>query len=261
MADPTAKPNGPQLPVKLIAHRGYAAHYPENTLSAFLAAAKAGADAVEMDIQVCADGTPLVIHDEDLHRTANRPDYVRSLRADSLQDISVHEPQRFGTRFLGEPLATLKQVAESLAAYPDLLVFIEIKWETADEARLPEIVKRVADDSAVLGPNRVIISFMEQVVQLTQAMVGLRSGWVLPSFSRSMLERAGTLAPDFLFCDRRKLPADDHPLPAGGWHWAIYEVVDPDEVLALHERGVSHIETMQVGELRESVAARLPAKR
>ncbi|MCH8502878.1 MAG: glycerophosphodiester phosphodiesterase [Ectothiorhodospiraceae bacterium] len=256
MADQTHARHAPSPSVRLIAHRGYAAHYPENTLSAFRAAAEAGADAVEMDIQVCADGTPLVIHDQDLQRTANRPDYVSTLRASALEGISVHEPQRFGTRFLGEPLATLAQVSECLAASHGLQVFIEIKHETADEARLPEIVKRVADESAVLGDNRVIISFMEPVVQLTQAVAGLRSGWVLPLFSRSTLERATTLAPDFLFCDRVKLPADDHPLPAGGWEWAVYEVVDPTEALALAARGVNHIETMAVGELREALAAR-----
>ena len=39
----------------LIAHRGYPAHYPENTLIGLEAAIKAGAERIEFDIQLSAD--------------------------------------------------------------------------------------------------------------------------------------------------------------------------------------------------------------
>jgi len=51
---------------EIIAHRGYSARAPENTLAAIEAAVTAGADAVEFDLHVTADGTPVLFHDETL---------------------------------------------------------------------------------------------------------------------------------------------------------------------------------------------------
>src|SRR5690625_7669581 len=55
----------------LIAHRGYSAIAPENTLPAFDAAIEAGADALEFDLQETVEGIPVVFHDYDLERTTD----------------------------------------------------------------------------------------------------------------------------------------------------------------------------------------------
>src|SRR5207244_5819311 len=55
----------------IVAHRGASATHPENTLSAFLAAAAAGADMVELDVRLTADGVPVVLHDLDVSRTTD----------------------------------------------------------------------------------------------------------------------------------------------------------------------------------------------
>ena len=61
----------------VIAHRGSSAEAPENTLPAFEAAVRRGADAVELDVRLTADGAPVVIHDETLDRTTDRTGPVR----------------------------------------------------------------------------------------------------------------------------------------------------------------------------------------
>jgi glycerophosphoryl diester phosphodiesterase len=53
----------------VIAHRGAPAEAPENTLLAFEAAVRAGADALELDVRLTADGAPVVIHDATSRRT------------------------------------------------------------------------------------------------------------------------------------------------------------------------------------------------
>jgi glycerophosphoryl diester phosphodiesterase len=53
----------------VIAHRGASAAWPENTLSAFEAAVRAGADMVELDVRLTADGALVVMHDADVART------------------------------------------------------------------------------------------------------------------------------------------------------------------------------------------------
>ena len=54
----------------VIAHRGASAELPENTLPAFERAAALGADAVELDVQLCEEAL-VVLHDESLERTTN----------------------------------------------------------------------------------------------------------------------------------------------------------------------------------------------
>jgi len=48
----------------IIAHRGASAYAPENTLSAFKLALQQGADAIELDTKLTADGQVIVIHDQ-----------------------------------------------------------------------------------------------------------------------------------------------------------------------------------------------------
>ncbi len=55
----------------VIAHRGYSQIAPENTVPAFKAAARAGADLVELDYRHSCDGVPVAIHDATLDRTTN----------------------------------------------------------------------------------------------------------------------------------------------------------------------------------------------
>ena len=53
----------------IIAHRGYRAKYPENTLAAFDGAIQAGVDMIELDVMLSHDRKIAVIHDATLDRT------------------------------------------------------------------------------------------------------------------------------------------------------------------------------------------------
>ncbi|GLY09900.1 glycerophosphodiester phosphodiesterase [Pseudobacillus badius] len=61
----------------IFAHRGFSAIAPENTMAAFRAAETAGADGIELDVQLTRDGRLAVIHDEKLNRTTNGQGYVK----------------------------------------------------------------------------------------------------------------------------------------------------------------------------------------
>src|SRR5690606_24252570 len=56
-------------PVLVIAHRGASAYAPEHTTAAYDLALAAGADYIEQDLQLTADGELIVLHDETLERT------------------------------------------------------------------------------------------------------------------------------------------------------------------------------------------------
>ena len=53
------------------AHRGFSGKYPENTMLAFKKALEAGADGIELDVQMTKDGQVVVIHDEKVDSTTN----------------------------------------------------------------------------------------------------------------------------------------------------------------------------------------------
>ena len=65
----------PQMP-QAIAHRGYKAKYPENTMSAFSSAVEIGAHAVETDVHITKDGVVVLSHDNTLNRCFNRPEQI-----------------------------------------------------------------------------------------------------------------------------------------------------------------------------------------
>jgi Glycerophosphoryl diester phosphodiesterase family len=83
----------------LLAHRGYAMRYPENTREALRAAVAAGARHLEFDIQLSADRVPFLLHDADFQRTAGIDRTIFSTPAADVAAIAAGEPQRFGKQF------------------------------------------------------------------------------------------------------------------------------------------------------------------
>ncbi|KAI4218408.1 MAG: hypothetical protein LQ349_008728 [Xanthoria aureola] len=67
--------NGGQLP-QAIAHRGYRAQHPENTMAAFRGAVEAGVHAIETDVHLTRDGVVVLSHDATLKRCFGRPDKI-----------------------------------------------------------------------------------------------------------------------------------------------------------------------------------------
>ena len=71
----------------VIAHRTCPRHAPENSLEGISQAARLGADAVEMDVRVTADGVPVLLHDSLLLRAARLPVPVRALSMTTLRRL------------------------------------------------------------------------------------------------------------------------------------------------------------------------------
>src|SRR3954462_5764170 len=71
------------------AHRGDSAHEFENTMAAFEAGRKAGADGIELDEQLDGDGNVVVFHDDDLVRLAGRPGRMADLSAEERKALRV----------------------------------------------------------------------------------------------------------------------------------------------------------------------------
>jgi glycerophosphoryl diester phosphodiesterase len=140
----------------LIGHRGYPAHFPENTLASFEGAIQVGCDMIELDVTVTRDRKIVVIHDDMLERTTTGKGLVR---AHTLKEIKrLDAGSWFDPRFSGERVPELSEVVSLTAGR--CLLNIEIK-PSAYEATYPadaierQVVQLVKTSGAV---DRVIIS-------------------------------------------------------------------------------------------------------
>lgn len=234
-------------PPELIAHRGYALRYPENTLPSLRAAIEAGAKYIECDVQLTRDGIPVLLHDSDLWRTARIEKSVLDMTLDEVLQVEVNEPDRLGHRFSGVTVPLLGELVDLLKKRPDVTAFVEVKRGSLARFGTGHVIQHVLD---VLKPvlNRcAIISFDDEAIKASRESGG-QIGWVLEEWSADAQNAADSLAPDYLFCDYRIIP-DDAELWSGPWRWALYEVIEPDLALALAAFGASFVETMAIKEM------------
>ena len=239
----------------IVAHRGDAEHFPENTLPALEAAWRRGITHVEFDVQVSADGVPFVIHDAALERTTRSAGDVRLMMSGQLDGIDAGEPARFGRTHAGTSLPRLAAVAELMAGLPDARAFVEVKRASLVHHGRAHCIERVLAAMAPVLDRCAVISFDADAVRLARTSGRVPIGWVLegdPAQLRPVLE---VMNPEYVFCDHRRLPAGRAP-PAGAWTWVAYEVADAGLALDLAGRGVAMVESMAPLRLAAELAAR-----
>ncbi|HUF59394.1 MAG TPA: glycerophosphodiester phosphodiesterase [Actinomycetota bacterium] len=73
----------------VVAHRGASIEQPENTIEAFEAAIDAGADSVEFDVRLTADGHAVVMHDPDVSRTTDGTGLVSEMTREEIRALGV----------------------------------------------------------------------------------------------------------------------------------------------------------------------------
>ena len=96
----------------IFAHRGASAHAPENTLAAFELALAQGADGIELDAKLSADGHVVIIHDATVDRTTDRQGRVKDMSLAELRSLDAGG--FFADQYRGEKVPTLEEVFEAL---------------------------------------------------------------------------------------------------------------------------------------------------
>ena len=234
----------------LVAHRGYPARYPENSLEGFEAASRASAGWVEFDVQLCPDGVPVVLHDATLERTTTGSGCIMDLASTQLAGISVHEPARFGARAETVILPTLAQALALLARWPRAQAFVEIKEESLMRFGVDATLRAVIAVIRAQSVPCTLISYAAEIFAPARA-AGLATGWVLRRWDAMTQSLAEIEAPDYLICNHRRLPLSAQDIWQGPWRWVSYEVSDAELALALATRGVELIETDAIGAMLE----------
>ncbi len=232
---------------ELVAHRGCPASHPENSLAGLRAALVLGARWVEFDVQLTADGMPVLLHDADLQRLSGTAADALALSLDQLRAYSLHEPARLGNAHAGTRVATLGEALALLDAFPSACAFVEIKRESLERFGVATVLDAILSALIPRCKRVVLISFEEEVLRAARAHPGVTIGWVLRGYDDENRERAEALAPEYLFCKQARL-GESAPWP-GPWRFVVYDVNDAETALALAARGVDFIETDEIAVL------------
>ncbi|MCX8118775.1 MAG: glycerophosphodiester phosphodiesterase family protein [Desulfobacterota bacterium] len=104
------RPWAGKFEVVVVAHRGFSAVAPENTLAAFERAIEVGSDMIELDVRLSKEGEVVVIHDETLKRTTTGQGRVIDQTVGELK--SVDAGFKFDPSFRGERIPKLSEVLE-----------------------------------------------------------------------------------------------------------------------------------------------------
>jgi len=183
---------------RILAHRGASGHALENSLAAFAAARKLGADGVELDVHATADGILLVHHDAEIPGRGA----IADLTGGELATLLLSN---------GEPIPTLPQALQELAG---LEVWIEVKSlpASADRALLAAI------DGAPTPDRLAVHSFDHRIVA--------RLGALRPALHRGILSTS------------YPLDQSGPMVAAGATAlWQEYRLIDTELVAAIHRRG------------------------
>jgi glycerophosphoryl diester phosphodiesterase len=125
-----------------MAHRGFQSQYPENTMAAFSAAVKAGAQYLEMDVSFTRDSQVVVIHDDTVDRTTNGTGPVHGYLLKELKQLDAGS--WFHPQFAQERIPTLGEVLDRFAG--KICLNIEIKaYDQAPEAGHDHLENAVVD--------------------------------------------------------------------------------------------------------------------
>jgi glycerophosphoryl diester phosphodiesterase len=207
----------------VVAHRGASIEQPENTIEAFEAAIEAGADAVEFDVRLTADGVPIVMHDADVSRTTDATGIVSKLPLDEIRRLRIALP---GGGAAGVP--TLEEALTCLSGRAAADIELKNAWDEAGYVPTGtpalEGTLDALDRVAFSGP--VLLSSFD-------AATLRRSRRLRPHVPTGLLTSVGTEAADGL-----------EAAAEGGFLWVlpfVAQVLDvgPGFVHEVHEAGLS----------------------
>jgi glycerophosphoryl diester phosphodiesterase len=202
----------------IIAHRGFRAKYPENTLIAFQAALDAGVTMVEFDVTHTRDDKLVVMHDKTLDRTTNGHGPVNGYCLKELKKLDAGS--WFNPIFASQHVPELEEVLELING--KALINIEIKPHSDDNHHPSNALER-------------------QIVELVHRK-NAQDVVLISSFDRNILEKIASLENPPALALISRDPADDATiqfckrLKVFSWHPAP-SILSQDQVDAMHAEG------------------------
>ena len=211
--------------LKIYAHRGNQAQAVENSLTAFQDAVTAGADGIECDLHLTADGALVVIHDEQLDRTTDSQGEISDLSLAQIQGASLRFPDGRLTQDRVPSLPELLNLLRDLDFKGTLN--LELKTDQKDYAGIEAAVLATVEE---LAPDFDIVysSFNWYTLQRLKALApGAKIAALVEEALLPYLSHLPVLEPTAIHLDRQLF--QDEALRANFKHWPIrlWTVNDP----------------------------------
>jgi glycerophosphoryl diester phosphodiesterase len=222
----------------VIGHRGAPAYAPDNTLPGFDLAFQMGADGIELDVVLTADGVPVVFHPEmDSQHPTHGYKTLKGLTLAQVKQIDVGGWFGDGKRFRGEKIPTLAEVFELVNKRG--IVNVEIKDWTLANNGIEEKIVAVLESAGM--QNQVILSSFSPI-RLQRVMK------IAPRYPRGLIYSA-TLPPPITRAWFRSI-AKPHALHPH------YSIVTREYVAWARAKGyaINTWHTMEPDEIRRQIA-------
>ncbi len=240
----------------LIAHRGSSAVAPENTLAAFRRAVRDGADMIELDVRLSADGELMVIHDRGLYRVTRVRGRVRERTAEELERLTVGSPR--GRASAPGRIPRLATVLRTLP--PAIGLNIEVKTD-GDRRRSELVVHRLGELlRGRRGDREILVSsfdhlflraFHRRFPAIALAVLYLR----VRDLGRSPAVLARRAGAKVFICSRSQLRRRwVRKARAGGIRVIIYGVDTLHHLSAVRRQGVDGVITDHPARLRRAMS-------
>ena len=215
-----------------IAHRGASGREPENTLRAIRRGLELGANGVEIDVRLSADGELVVIHDAQLRRTTGSPGLVSRRTLAQLQALDAGE---------GEPIPTLRQVLDLIAGRAWLNV--ELKARGTGRAVSAEITRAI-ESGGGWSFDRLVVSSFDQRELATVTDPRIRVGVLLARRPLSIRKLTARLRASSVHLPARLATGRMvERIHNAGALALVYTVNDPKEMERLRALGVDGVFT------------------
>ncbi len=206
--------------LEIIAHRGFSSIAPENTLAAFQTAIQHQADSIEFDLQISADGIPIIFHDETLERITGSTGKIQQKKLKELKHLSAGA--WFSNDFHQATIPTLTEALESLKEIKDYLYFDVKPHCQWSEVEIESLILELKDKK-------------------------LLEKSIITSFNEMFLDRCRTICPTiqlgYFVTDIAEFPKQLNKAKTAGnailssWYKVLLK--DPNWVKQSHEQGVS----------------------
>jgi len=223
-----------KLPEKgLCAHRGAMETHPENTLTAFREAVKAGAHMIELDVQLTKDKVAVVMHDLSVNRTTNGEGNVSEFTLDEIKKLDAGSYK--SPEFKGEQVPTF---TEALNVIPkNTWLNVHVKGEG-------ELVKRVTE--ILVNENRLHQAFLACGKESAKLARQIAPEIMICNMDRKPVVWdyvKGTVEMEADFIQLKgpitaKFPQYTRELKKNGIRINYYGTDSPDEIQLLYEYGI-----------------------
>ena len=228
------------MKTSIFAHRGSSFHYAEQSRESFLAAIEEGADGIECDVRLTADGVAFCWHDRDLSRLTGSQQPISRITSNELRGMEIVDP--------ADPLLGKKERRGTPISLEELVeMAADAKTRLLIETKHPVLVGSAVEEEVA----RIIRRFKVEIHLLSFSFTAIaRAMRLMPEFEHVQLLQHSQLIPlaqsEIIGLDIELIRKDGSLIPsliAKGKRLFVYTVNDDDEFRHLASEGVAGIIT------------------